>query len=135
MVDRDPLPAWGQGRVTLLGDAAHPMYPVGANGASQAIVDARVLARELATTADPGRALAAYEATRRVATTAVVLANREMSRAGHGATRRDRPDRLGSDIAAVTDTYRSATGSDVDTLNNRASLSPDHRAVPSGGCA
>ena len=48
MVDRDPLPTWNFGRVTLLGDAAHPMYPVGSNGASQAIVDARVLARELA---------------------------------------------------------------------------------------
>jgi 2-polyprenyl-6-methoxyphenol hydroxylase-like FAD-dependent oxidoreductase len=48
MVDRDPLPTWSFGRVTLLGDAAHPMYPVGSNGASQAIVDARVLAWELA---------------------------------------------------------------------------------------
>ena len=47
MVDRDPLPRWDFGRVTLLGDAAHPMYPTGANGASQAILDARVLAREL----------------------------------------------------------------------------------------
>jgi 2-polyprenyl-6-methoxyphenol hydroxylase-like FAD-dependent oxidoreductase len=44
MVDRDPLPTWHFGRVTLLGDAAHPMYPVGSNGASQAIIDARVLA-------------------------------------------------------------------------------------------
>jgi 5-methylphenazine-1-carboxylate 1-monooxygenase len=48
MVDRDVLPWWGRGRATLLGDAAHPMYPVGANGGSQAIVDARVLADELA---------------------------------------------------------------------------------------
>ena len=48
MVDRDPLPTWNFGRVTLLGDAAHPMFPVGSNGASQAIIDARVLARELA---------------------------------------------------------------------------------------
>jgi len=44
MVDRDPLPTWNFGRVTLLGDAAHPMYPIGSNGASQAIIDARVLA-------------------------------------------------------------------------------------------
>jgi 2-polyprenyl-6-methoxyphenol hydroxylase-like FAD-dependent oxidoreductase len=44
MVDRDPLPRWTQGRVTLLGDAAHPMYPVGSNGASQAILDANALA-------------------------------------------------------------------------------------------
>ena len=47
MVDRDPLPRWTHGRVTLLGDAAHPMYPIGSNGASQAILDARVLAREI----------------------------------------------------------------------------------------
>ena len=46
MVDRDPLPRWTEGRVTLLGDAAHAMYPIGSNGASQAILDARVLARE-----------------------------------------------------------------------------------------
>ena len=47
MVDRDPLPRWTHGHVTLLGDAAHPMYPIGSNGASQAILDARVLAREI----------------------------------------------------------------------------------------
>src|SRR6185503_15199793 len=47
MIDRDPLPWWGQGRVTLLGDAAHPMYPIGSNGGSQAIIDARVLAFHL----------------------------------------------------------------------------------------
>ncbi len=48
MCDRDPLPRWSHGRVTLLGDAAHPMYPVGSNGASQAILDARCLADRLA---------------------------------------------------------------------------------------
>ena len=57
MIDRDPLAHWGSGRVTLLGDAAHPMYPIGSNGASQAIIDARVLAYELArrTTIRPPR--------------------------------------------------------------------------------
>ena len=53
MVDRDPLPSWGTGRVTLLGDAAHPMYPIGANGGSQAVVDARVLAWSLARACPP----------------------------------------------------------------------------------
>ena len=48
MVDRAPLPTWGSGRVTLLGDAAHPMYPVGSNGGSQSILDARTLADQLA---------------------------------------------------------------------------------------
>ncbi len=74
MCDRDPLPWWTTGRVTLLGDAAHPMYPVGSNGASQAILDARCLADHLA--ADPANALAAYEAERRPATAEVVRSNR-----------------------------------------------------------
>src|SRR5678815_4417907 len=65
MVDRDPLPTWDFGRVTLLGDAAHPMYPQGGNGASQAIVDARVLARELAINQSVQAAVAAYDANRR----------------------------------------------------------------------
>lgn len=75
MCDRDPLPHWTEGRVTLLGDAAHPMYPVGSNGASQAILDARLLARLLSEGNAP-RALAAYEAERLPATREIVLANR-----------------------------------------------------------
>ena len=47
LVDRDPIPQWTFGRVTLMGDAAHPMYPIGSNGASQAILDARVITREI----------------------------------------------------------------------------------------
>lgn len=77
MVDREPLPRWGGGRVTLLGDAAHPMYPVGSNGGSQAVLDARVLARCLALYG-PVEGPAAYEEDRRTATTPLVLANREM---------------------------------------------------------
>lgn len=76
MVDRDPLPRWSHGRVTLLGDAAHPMYPIGSNGASQAILDARALAQALAANAEPAAGLAAYEQARRSATAAIVLANR-----------------------------------------------------------
>ncbi|MGH7920000.1 MAG: FAD-dependent monooxygenase, partial [Candidatus Dormibacteraceae bacterium] len=75
LCDRDPLPRWTQGRVTLLGDAAHPMYPVGSNGASQAILDARCLADALAAE-EPEEALRAYEAERRPATAAVVVSNR-----------------------------------------------------------
>ncbi len=75
MCDRDPLPHWTEGRVTLLGDAAHPMYPVGSNGASQAILDARLLAWLLAEHNAP-RALATYEAERLPATREIVLANR-----------------------------------------------------------
>jgi len=75
-VDRDPLDRWTFGRVTLLGDAAHPMYPMGSNGASQAILDAKALAQALASERNIERALAAYEAARRPATTEIVLANR-----------------------------------------------------------
>lgn len=103
MVDRDPLPWWGQGRVTLLGDAAHPMYPVGANGGSQAIVDAAVLAEELASDSW-NCGLRRYENRRRPETLRVVEANREMHRAG--ASRR--PDEL----ARVTADYRVRTAAD-----------------------
>jgi 2-polyprenyl-6-methoxyphenol hydroxylase-like FAD-dependent oxidoreductase len=75
-VDRDPVERWTHGRVTLLGDAAHPMYPMGSNGASQAILDARALAEALASEPDIDRALAAYEAARQPATAQVVVSNR-----------------------------------------------------------
>jgi len=77
MVDRDPLSRWSHGRMTLLGDAAHPMYPIGSNGASQAILDARALTQALAAHADPAEALAAYEADRLPKTAAIVRANRQ----------------------------------------------------------
>ena len=80
MVDKDPIPQWTFGRVTLLGDAAHPMYPRGSNGSAQALVDARTLADELAASAavgaDPVHALVRYEAARLPITTQVVLTNR-----------------------------------------------------------
>ncbi len=76
MCDRDPLPWWTQGCVTLLGDAAHPMYPVGSNGASQAFLDARLLA-DLLASEKPAAALAAYEADRLPKTAAVVASNRQ----------------------------------------------------------
>lgn len=76
MVDRDPLPRWRHGRITLLGDAAHPMYPIGSNGASQAILDGQALAGALRATSDPVAALERYEAERRPATAAIVQANR-----------------------------------------------------------
>jgi 5-methylphenazine-1-carboxylate 1-monooxygenase len=77
MCDRDPLPRWSHGRVTLLGDAAHPMYPVGSNGASQAILDARCLADELARAEHPMAALHAYEAERLPKTAEIVRSNRK----------------------------------------------------------
>jgi 2-polyprenyl-6-methoxyphenol hydroxylase-like FAD-dependent oxidoreductase len=76
MVDQDPLPRWSFGRITLLGDAAHPMVPRGSNGAGQAILDARALAAALVEHEDPVAALAAYEQQRLEATTRIVLTNR-----------------------------------------------------------
>jgi 2-polyprenyl-6-methoxyphenol hydroxylase-like FAD-dependent oxidoreductase len=74
--DRDPLPRWSFGRATLLGDAAHPMYPTGGNGASQAILDARSLTDHLSSGVSVTDALTAYDAERRPATAAIVLSNR-----------------------------------------------------------
>lgn len=76
MCDREPLPRWTWERVTLLGDAAHPMYPVGSNGASQAILDAICLS-DLLATSPPLDALAEYESIRRPATANIVRANRK----------------------------------------------------------
>jgi 5-methylphenazine-1-carboxylate 1-monooxygenase len=76
MVDRDPLDRWTFGRITLLGDAAHPMYPQGGNGGAQAIIDAATLGRLLRNEPDGPAALSAYEATRLPATNRIVLQNR-----------------------------------------------------------
>jgi 2-polyprenyl-6-methoxyphenol hydroxylase-like FAD-dependent oxidoreductase len=76
MVDRDPVERWSFGRMTLLGDAAHPMYPRGGNGAAQAIVDARAIADALVAHPEPAAAFAAYEACRLPATSKIVMMNR-----------------------------------------------------------
>ena len=77
MADRDPLPRWTFGRVTLLGDAAHPMYPVGSNGASQAILDARCLSDQLQQAEHPRAALWFYEKQRLPTTAEIVVNNRK----------------------------------------------------------
>ena len=76
MVDKDPVARWTFGRVTLAGDAAHPMYPQGSNGAAQALIDSRTLADLLQKIPDPLAALAAYEQERLPVTSEVVRANR-----------------------------------------------------------
>ncbi len=132
MVDQDPLPTWDFGRVTLLGDAAHPMYPVGANGASQAILDARHLARELALQPSVEAAVAAYDAERRPATAGVVLANRRAGperpldlveeRAPDGFTTLD--DVISrAELEEISQNYRRTAGFDPEVLNHRPSLS------------
>lgn len=130
MVDRDPLPSWTRGRATLLGDAAHPMYPVGSNGGSQAILDARVLAYELARADDPSEGLAAYERARREPVNAIVLACRDMPadrvlatvarRAPDGFDRIE--DVLAPDeLAGISAAYRRTSFQDADALNDRPS--------------
>ena len=76
MVDRDPLPRWSHGRITLLGDAAHPMYPIGSNGASQAIIDGEAITQELLAAADPEVALKRYEERRLPPMARIVDSNR-----------------------------------------------------------
>jgi len=75
MVDQDPLPRWSFGRVTLSGDAAHPMVPRGSNGAGQAVLDAQALASALSENGDPVAALTTYEK-QRLEATRIVLTNR-----------------------------------------------------------
>ncbi|MGF1475826.1 MAG: flavin-dependent oxidoreductase [Geminicoccaceae bacterium] len=131
MVDRDPLPRWTFGPVTLMGDAAHAMYPIGSNGASQAILDARVLAREFSSRGVGPEALEAYEAERRPVTEAIVRANRG-----------DGPDKIldivdarapdgfsnilevmsAQELEVAASAYKSLAGMDVETLNARPSI-------------
>jgi 2-polyprenyl-6-methoxyphenol hydroxylase-like FAD-dependent oxidoreductase len=126
LYDRDPIPRWTEGRVTVLGDAAHPMLPYLGQGACQAIEDGAVLARALATERDdPVAGLARYERTRRPRASRVVLAARERGLSNHlsspiSAWRRDLTialrRRLGKDTegrgAAWIPAY-DATASDV----------------------
>lgn len=78
MVDKDPVAQWTFGRLTLMGDAAHPMYPRGSNGSAQALIDGRVLAEQLVRQADPLVALQAYEDMRRETTARIVQTNRAL---------------------------------------------------------
>ncbi|ANO52139.1 flavin-dependent oxidoreductase [Woeseia oceani] len=126
MVDRDPVDRWTDGRVTLMGDAAHPTYPVGSNGASQAIVDARVIGAEFLAHGVNADALLAYEQRIRPHTRNVILANR-----GSGPDRIMQivEDRCGGDfehieqvitneeLTAHAAAYKSIAGFAVDALN------------------
>ena len=132
MVDKDLFPSWEFGHATLLGDAAHPMHPVGGNGASQAVLDARSLARELVLQPTIEAALAAYDGQRRAATTAVVQSNRKAgphrcqdlveARAPGGFS--DIFDVITrQELEEIADDYKVITGLEVERLNTRESLS------------
>jgi 2-polyprenyl-6-methoxyphenol hydroxylase-like FAD-dependent oxidoreductase len=133
MVDRDPLDRWTFGHATLLGDAAHPMYPIGSNGASQAILDARVIAKAILEHGEMPAALEAYEADRRPATSRLVDLNRKNGpdqvmqiveeRAPGGFSRIDDVIPL-SEREAIAAGYKKAAGFDRDALNSRPPIVP-----------
>jgi 2-polyprenyl-6-methoxyphenol hydroxylase-like FAD-dependent oxidoreductase len=120
MIDQEPLPFWTRGRVTLLGDAAHPMYPRGSNGAGQAILDASMLTALLARHDDSREALAAYEHERLPATAAIVRMNRTnppdailreaQMRSGDKPFRSIDDVLSRADIEALLSNYRHVTG-------------------------
>ncbi len=131
MVDRDPIEQWTFGRLTLLGDAAHPMYPIGSNGASQAILDARVLVREFLAHGIGPQALEAYEAERRPATNRLVLANRgngpdqvmQIVEERCGGAFGNIEDVLSmGELQEIADRYKVMAGMDIASLNSRPSI-------------
>jgi 2-polyprenyl-6-methoxyphenol hydroxylase-like FAD-dependent oxidoreductase len=132
MVDRDPLPRWTHGPVTLLGDAAHPMYPIGSNGASQAILDARTLTGCLRHYRDDlERGLERYEAIRREATSAIVFANRQQGpEIGMQLVEDRAPNGFAhlhdvvsaEELQQIADKYKQIAGFSITALNDRPSL-------------
>ena len=132
MVDRDPLPYWTKGRVTLLGDAAHPMYPRGSNGAGQAILDARALAGCLKRDKDVPEALKAYEAARLKAANDLVLMNRAnppdailrevWRRSGDQPFARIEDVISNTELVAMSENYKRVAGFERESLARRASL-------------
>lgn len=131
MVDRDPLDRWTEGHVTLMGDAAHPTYPVGSNGASQAIIDARMIGAKLVEHGFSAQALEAYESEVRPVTTGVGLANRG---SGPDAILQKVEDLCGGDFNVIDDViphddlaahsarYKSIAGFSIEELNAKPPL-------------
>ena len=129
--DRDPVPRWSFGRVTLLGDAAHPMRPIGSQAGSQAVVDARMLAQALALAPSAEEGLKTYERQRLPAMNKVVLTNRELGpsvimemaeqRAPNGFSSIDEviPRR---ELEEISHSFKVTAGFDPETLNRRPSL-------------
>jgi 2-polyprenyl-6-methoxyphenol hydroxylase-like FAD-dependent oxidoreductase len=138
LMDRDPIGSWTFGRVSLIGDAAHPMQPIGSQAGSQAILDARVLAAALLSAPDPEAALRIYDAERRPAMNDIVLRNRRFGpeaalqlveeRAPNGF---DHIDHVIShaELKAITHSFSAAAGLDVETVNGRPSFLPAGQAV------
>ena len=126
MSDRDPLSRWTFGRVTLLGDAAHPMYPIGSNGASQAILDADALTLALVKEADIDAALLRYDHERVPVTGKIVLQNRQKGpdfimdlmeeRFPNGFSEDEIPH---DELEGIMEHYKQVAGFDIQTLNSK----------------
>ena len=139
MVDRDPLDVWTQGRVTLMGDAAHATYPVGSNGASQAIVDARMIGAKILEHGLTPDALLAYEDAMRPIANGVVRANR--AGGGPDAVLQRVEDLCGGDFAVIDDVipqadlaahaakYKTISGFSIEALNARPRTIPEGARV------
>jgi 2-polyprenyl-6-methoxyphenol hydroxylase-like FAD-dependent oxidoreductase len=120
MVDKDALPFWTQGRVTLMGDAAHPMYPRGSNGSAQALIDARTLVDCLVQSPTPQAALQQYEALRLQTTAKVVQTNRTVppdfiimkaDELSHGQPFDNIDDLISQDeLRQISDHYKNVAG-------------------------
>jgi 2-polyprenyl-6-methoxyphenol hydroxylase-like FAD-dependent oxidoreductase len=129
-VDRDPIPRWSFSRVTLIGDAAHPMQPVGAQAGSQAVVDGRVLAASLLASADPVQALMRYQDQRIAAMNDMIIRNRNL---GLEAVLQMAEERAPDGFSKITDvlsqdelettasSFKKAAGFDLETVNSRQS--------------
>jgi 5-methylphenazine-1-carboxylate 1-monooxygenase len=131
LVDRDPVETWTIGRVTLIGDAAHPMQPIGSQAGSQAIIDARVSTGALAASSDPSEALLRYDLERRPAMNDVIIRNRQFgpeaamqlveNRAPNGfASVRDAVSQ--SELDDITTSFSVAAGLDAKSVNDRTSF-------------
>jgi len=131
LVDRDPVSAWSFGRVTLIGDAAHPMQPIGGQAGSQAIIDARALTSALLATGDPVAALRHYDEQRRPVMNDIILRNRNFGpeaamqlveeRAPNGFTRIEDVI-LSQELGSIVNSFSAAAGLDVETVNGRPSF-------------
>jgi 5-methylphenazine-1-carboxylate 1-monooxygenase len=132
MVDRDPLPTWTRGRITLLGDAAHPMYPRGSNGAGQAILDARYLTGCFKRKGVTPEALKEYDEVRVAATSKVVLMNRAnppdavlrevFVRSGGKPFNRISDIISEQELKSIGESYRTVAGFEIEALRKRASF-------------
>lgn len=143
LVDRDPVETWTSGRVTLIGDAAHPMQPIGSQAGSQAIIDARVLTAALAAASDPSEALRRYDLERRPAMNDITLRNRQF---GPEAAMQLVEDRAPNGFARISDvisrteldeittSFSVAGGLDAERVNNRTSFvaAPTNPGHPRG---